>query len=87
MSTYGYCPNCGEDLPSARRFCRECGASDDSGWDDAGEWEHALEEDEGWNSPEVGATSAASQYAPVARRALMGVIALLLIFALLATMW
>jgi hypothetical protein len=28
------CPNCGADVPSSAHFCRECGASHDSGWND-----------------------------------------------------
>jgi ribosomal protein L40E len=31
------CPNCGAELPGGAEFCRACGASDDSGWDDAPE--------------------------------------------------
>ncbi len=26
------CPHCGADVPSGARFCRECGASEESGW-------------------------------------------------------
>ncbi len=26
------CPHCAEPLPSRARFCRNCGASDESGW-------------------------------------------------------
>lgn len=28
------CPNCGADLATGAVFCRECGASEDSGWND-----------------------------------------------------
>jgi hypothetical protein len=28
------CPHCGADVPARARFCRHCGASDDSGWND-----------------------------------------------------
>jgi hypothetical protein len=31
------CPNCGAELPRGAKFCRECGASDDSGWGDEAE--------------------------------------------------
>ena len=26
------CPNCGADVRAGAKFCRACGASDDSGW-------------------------------------------------------
>ncbi|MCR4413322.1 MAG: zinc ribbon domain-containing protein [Thermoguttaceae bacterium] len=26
------CPHCGADVPAGARFCRQCGASDESGW-------------------------------------------------------
>ncbi len=29
---YFNCPNCGAGVPVGAKFCRECGASDDSGW-------------------------------------------------------
>ncbi|MCL4203160.1 MAG: zinc-ribbon domain-containing protein [Pirellulaceae bacterium] len=38
------CPNCGADVPEDADFCRACGASADSGWEDA-EWAEG-EEDE-----------------------------------------
>ncbi len=28
------CPNCGAEVAAGATFCRECGASDDSGWGD-----------------------------------------------------
>ncbi len=28
------CPNCGADVAPNAEFCRECGASDESGWND-----------------------------------------------------
>ena len=31
------CPNCGFELPTTATFCRECGASDDVGWNSASE--------------------------------------------------
>ncbi len=31
---YFVCPHCGSDVPAGAASCRECGASDDSGWDD-----------------------------------------------------
>lgn len=31
---YFVCPHCGSDVPAGASFCRECGASDESGWDD-----------------------------------------------------
>ncbi len=39
---YFVCPNCGTELRINASFCRECGASEDSGWgdewEDSGEW-------------------------------------------------
>ncbi len=29
---YFTCPNCGAKVPVGAKFCRKCGASDDSGW-------------------------------------------------------
>ncbi|MBC8352008.1 MAG: zinc ribbon domain-containing protein [Planctomycetes bacterium] len=31
------CPCCGAEVVAGANFCRECGASDDSGWDEEGE--------------------------------------------------
>jgi hypothetical protein len=31
------CPHCGEPIAQRATFCRACGASEDSGWDGAGE--------------------------------------------------
>ena len=31
------CPHCGNDIVAGVPFCRHCGASDDSGWDDSEE--------------------------------------------------
>ncbi len=31
---YFVCPHCGSDVPTGAASCRECGASDESGWDD-----------------------------------------------------
>ena len=39
------CPNCGADVPESAKFCRQCGASDDSGWG---------ENDDSWSSDGVG---------------------------------
>jgi len=34
------CPNCGADVPRGAKFCRACGASDDSGWNEGDDaWE------------------------------------------------
>ena len=35
---YFVCPNCGADVPEDADFCRNCGASADSGWEDA-DWD------------------------------------------------
>ncbi len=32
---YFVCPHCGRELPGDADFCPACGASDDSGWNDA----------------------------------------------------
>ena len=33
------CPNCGATVPAGAKFCRECGASDESGWnEDESSW-------------------------------------------------
>jgi hypothetical protein len=35
---YGFdCPHCGAQLPADAKFCRQCGASDDSGWNEEDE--------------------------------------------------
>lgn len=31
------CPNCGADVPSGARACRECGSDDRTGWQDSDE--------------------------------------------------
>lgn len=36
---YFVCSHCGADVPVGKTFCRECGASDDFGWDEVGRWE------------------------------------------------
>ena len=33
---YFVCPCCGAEVPAKANFCRECGASDESGWDEGG---------------------------------------------------
>ncbi len=38
-SDYCVCPHCGEDLPQHATFCRECGASDQSGWNEEDAWD------------------------------------------------
>ncbi len=49
---YFVCPHCGEDVSVGATVCRECGASDDSGWekDDAGwqgdPWTGYLDDDD-----------------------------------------
>jgi uncharacterized membrane protein YvbJ len=41
---YFVCPNCGEDVAIDSSFCRECGASGESGWED--EWSEDDSEDD-----------------------------------------
>jgi len=35
---YFICPSCGAEVPVNAEFCRECGASDELGWDEDGHW-------------------------------------------------
>ncbi len=35
---YFICPSCGAEVRGGAKFCRECGASDDLGWDEDGHW-------------------------------------------------
>jgi hypothetical protein len=37
-SDYWVCPHCGADLAPRAGFCRECGASEDSGWNESEAW-------------------------------------------------
>jgi hypothetical protein len=39
---YFVCPCCGADVRVGAVVCRECGASDDFGWDDGDWWEDEL---------------------------------------------
>lgn len=39
------CPCCGAEVFADARFCRECGASDDSGWNEDGEDGFATDDD------------------------------------------
>ena len=39
------CPCCGAEVAAGASFCRECGASDESGWNDAGEEGFATEDE------------------------------------------
>ena len=34
---HGLCPHCGEPLKPSATFCRECGSSDESGWNETEE--------------------------------------------------
>ncbi len=35
---YFICPCCGAKVRTGAKFCRECGASDEFGWDEDGHW-------------------------------------------------
>jgi hypothetical protein len=39
------CPCCGAEVAAGARFCRECGASEESGWNEEGEEGFATEDD------------------------------------------
>jgi ribosomal protein L40E len=40
---YFICPSCGAQVPVNAEFCRECGASDELGWDEDGHsWDDEL---------------------------------------------
>jgi hypothetical protein len=39
------CPCCGAEVAAGSNFCRECGASDESGWSDDGEEGFATDDD------------------------------------------
>ena len=32
------CPHCGADVPVGAKFCRECGADEEVGWNDENAW-------------------------------------------------
>ena len=38
-SEYFVCPHCGEELSLHATFCQECGASDQSGWNEGDAWD------------------------------------------------
>jgi hypothetical protein len=35
------CPHCGAEVPAGSTFCRNCGASEDSGWDSDHDFQEA----------------------------------------------
>lgn len=39
---YFVCPHCGADVPANKQFCRECGASDDFGWNEDAHWDDEI---------------------------------------------
>jgi len=47
---YFICANCGAQVPADAEFCRACGASSDSGWENDNDWsdlsDAAYDEDE-----------------------------------------
>ena len=45
MSDTVPCPHCGEDIASDASFCRHCGATDESGWNDD-EWDDPVSREE-----------------------------------------
>jgi hypothetical protein len=34
-ASYFVCPNCGAELPSGARVCRECGSDENTGWSES----------------------------------------------------
>ena len=45
-NAYFSCPHCGSPVPSDAKICRECGASDDCGWNEDAFDDHYGEFDE-----------------------------------------
>lgn len=44
-SDYFVCPHCGAELPPDATFCRQCGASEESGWGDEFDGDVATEDE------------------------------------------
>ncbi len=80
------CPNCGAEVSEDARFCRACGASADSGWDD-GDWDEYEEDEDDFDYDDYLRREfpehAQPETRPNPRRALTVVIVLLLCLALL----
>lgn len=80
------CPHCGANIPEDANFCRACGASADSGWDD-GDWDEYEEDEDDFNYDDFLRREfpehATPETRPNPKRALTIVIVLLLCLALL----
>jgi len=82
QNDYFICPHCGAEVRAGADVCRECGASDESGWgEDDHSWDDDFDYDE-FISREFPSrsTSKAPRYS---RRCLVIVVVLLVCFALL----
>jgi uncharacterized membrane protein YvbJ len=86
---YFVCPNCGAELKIDAEFCRECGASEDSGWgegnagwddDQAGEDEFDYDDFVRREFPEHSVPAADTG----SKRWIVGIVVLLLCLALVA---
>jgi uncharacterized membrane protein YvbJ len=80
------CPHCGADVPEDADFCRVCGASVDSGWDD-GDWGEYEEDEDDFDYDDYLRREfpehAQPEMRPNPRRVLTVVIVLLLCLALI----
>ena len=81
---YFVCPNCGADVPEDADFCRICGASADSGWEDA-DWADGEEDEDDFDYDDYLRREfpehAEPDHRPNPRRALTVAIVLLLCLA------
>ena len=51
-NAYFVCPHCGAEVPASKHFCRECGASDEIGWEADGPWDGGLSSGEDFDYEE-----------------------------------
>ena len=80
------CPCCGAQLPIQARFCRECGASEDSGWGEE-PWDNEDDFDYEEFVQEEFPEHAAPNPKRLAKRRRLFVVVLLVIVALLLALW
>lgn len=85
------CPHCGESVSAGARVCRNCGASDDSGWNES-EFDEfdGYRDDEDFDYDEFIASefpeSAPLESAAAARKSLIRLVILAIVVSLLLTM-